>query len=98
VWADGGYAGRLVDWAAQTLQLTLDIVKRSNGEDPTTGVRWLVVAGPAKGERQDHDDFSMHVARENEHGDPSHWLPLHTTQQPCNRINNFRRLRRRTCL
>jgi hypothetical protein len=26
VWADGGYAGRLVDWAAEKLRLTLDIV------------------------------------------------------------------------
>ncbi|MGC2998775.1 transposase [Streptomyces sp. G35A] len=44
VWADGGYAGRLVDWAAENLQLTLDIVKRS---DNTTGFvvlprRWVV--------------------------------------------------------
>ncbi|MEU9175244.1 IS5 family transposase [Streptomyces sp. NPDC048420] len=44
VWADGGYAGRLVDWAAGKLQLTLDIVKRT---DDTTGFvvlprRWVV--------------------------------------------------------
>lgn len=44
VWADGGYAGRLVDWAAGKLQLTLQIVKRS---DDTTGFvvlprRWVV--------------------------------------------------------
>ncbi|MFJ4526155.1 transposase [Streptomyces sp. NPDC088810] len=32
VWADDGYTGRLVDWAAEKLQLTLDIVKRS--DDP----------------------------------------------------------------
>jgi hypothetical protein len=90
VWADGGYAGRLVDWAAHKLQLTLDIVKRNDdtcgfvvllpkGEDPTTGVHWLVVAGPAKGERQDHGDFSTRVVRENEQGDPSDGLPLRTT-------------------
>ncbi|MET7551746.1 transposase [Streptomyces sp. NPDC005500] len=30
VWADGGYAGRLVDWARQKLRLTLEIVKRSD--------------------------------------------------------------------
>uniref|UniRef100_UPI00315894B7 transposase n=1 Tax=Streptomyces sp. WZ-12 TaxID=3030210 RepID=UPI00315894B7 len=30
VWADGGYAGRLVDWATEKLQLTLEIVKRSD--------------------------------------------------------------------
>ncbi|MFF4801115.1 transposase [Streptomyces sp. NPDC001351] len=44
VWADGGYAGRLVDWAAENLHLTLEIVKRS---DETTGFvalprRWVV--------------------------------------------------------
>jgi transposase len=30
VWADGGYRGRLVDWAKEKLQLTLEIVKRSD--------------------------------------------------------------------
>lgn len=30
VWADGGYAGKLVDWAGEKLQLTLEIVKRSD--------------------------------------------------------------------
>ena len=44
VWADGGYAGRLVAWAAEKLQLTLQIVKRS---DDTSGFvvlprRWVV--------------------------------------------------------
>jgi transposase len=44
VWADGGYTGRLVDWAKEKLQLTLQIVKRS---DDMTGFvvlprRWLV--------------------------------------------------------
>ncbi|WP_308377518.1 transposase [Streptomyces sp. ISL-99] len=44
VWADSGYAGRLVDWAAEKLRLTLQIVKRS---DDTTGFvvlprRWVV--------------------------------------------------------
>jgi transposase len=44
VWADGGYAGRLVDWAAEKLRLTLEIVKRS---DNATGFvvlprRWVV--------------------------------------------------------
>ena len=34
VWADGGYTGRLVDWAKEKLQLTLQIVKRS---DDTSG-------------------------------------------------------------
>jgi transposase len=44
IWADGGYAGRLVDWAAENLHLTLEIVKRP---DDTTGFvvlprRWVV--------------------------------------------------------
>ncbi|WP_331728355.1 IS5 family transposase [Streptomyces sp. NBC_01176] len=30
VWADGGYTGVLVDWAKEQLQLTLQIVKRSD--------------------------------------------------------------------
>lgn len=44
VWADGGYRGRLVIWAKEKLQLTLEIVKRS---DDMTGFvvlprRWVV--------------------------------------------------------
>ncbi|WP_443064498.1 transposase [Streptomyces sp. NBC_00582] len=34
VWADGGYAGRLVDWAAENLHRTLETIRRS---DDTTG-------------------------------------------------------------
>jgi transposase len=30
VWADGGYAGQLVSWAAHTLRVTLQIVKRTD--------------------------------------------------------------------
>ncbi|MDX6352870.1 MAG: hypothetical protein QOF84_7660 [Streptomyces sp.] len=32
VWADGGYTGRLVHWAREKLQLTLEIVKRSDDQ------------------------------------------------------------------
>jgi transposase len=44
VWADGGYAGRLVSWAHTVLALTVTIVKRT---DDTTGFvvlprRWVV--------------------------------------------------------
>jgi transposase len=44
VWADGGYAGRLVSWTHTVLALTLTIVKR---KDDTTGFvvlprRWVV--------------------------------------------------------
>lgn len=34
VWADGGYAGKLVDWALTTVKITIAIVKRS---DDATG-------------------------------------------------------------
>ncbi|MGI8760536.1 MAG: IS5 family transposase [Jatrophihabitantaceae bacterium] len=44
VWADGGYAGRLVRWASHVLTLAVHVVKRS---DDTTGFhvlprRWVV--------------------------------------------------------
>ena len=44
VWADGGYAGRLLTWAAKVVGLTVTIVKRT---DDTTGFvvlprRWVV--------------------------------------------------------
>ncbi|QYX83283.1 IS5 family transposase [Streptomyces akebiae] len=44
VWADGGYAGRVVTWTKEKLQLTVQIVKRS---DDMTGFvvlprRWVV--------------------------------------------------------
>lgn len=44
-------------------------------KDAETGVNWLVVAGLAKGEHQDHDDFYVRVKRENDRGDPDRWLP-----------------------
>ncbi|MFD9218008.1 transposase [Streptomyces sp. NPDC059544] len=49
VTADGGHAGRLVDWAAENLHLTLEIVKRS---DDTTGFvvlprSWVVDRTPS---------------------------------------------------
>jgi len=30
LWADGGYAGQLIDWVAETTGWTLEIVKRSD--------------------------------------------------------------------
>lgn len=44
LWADGGYAGRLIDWTRDTLRIVLQIVKRS---DDTVGFvvlprRWVV--------------------------------------------------------
>ncbi|WP_189323479.1 hypothetical protein [Streptomyces flaveus] len=34
VWADDGYAGRLVNWAKERLHLTLQIVERSDARAP----------------------------------------------------------------
>jgi transposase len=44
VWADGGYTGRLVDWAKEKLQLTLQIVKRSDDMEGFVVLprRWVV--------------------------------------------------------
>ena len=44
IWADGGYAGKLVDWGGETWQWVLEIVKRA---DDATGFqvlpkRWIV--------------------------------------------------------
>jgi putative transposase len=44
IWADGGYAGKLVDWVKQQFQWVLEIVKRNDG---VTGFqvlprRWVV--------------------------------------------------------
>jgi putative transposase len=44
IWADGGYAGKLIEWVASFGRWTLDIVKRS---DKTSGLvvlpkRWIV--------------------------------------------------------
>ena len=44
-------------------------------QDPETDICWLVVAGLAKGNHRDADDFYERVRRENEFGDPSQWLP-----------------------
>ena len=38
VWADGGYAGRLIDWSKRVLSLTVQVVKRT---DDHTGFRVL---------------------------------------------------------
>lgn len=44
VWADSGYAGKLVEFARQKLQLTLDIVKKPQGQHTfeTLQRRWVV--------------------------------------------------------
>jgi transposase len=44
VWADGGYTGRLVDFARDALSVALTVVKRSDGTRGFTVLpkRWLV--------------------------------------------------------
>jgi transposase len=44
VWADGGYAGRLVAWAAAVLALTVTVVKRTDnlGGFVVLPRRWVV--------------------------------------------------------
>jgi transposase len=44
VWADGGYGGRLVTWAAKVIRLTVTIVKRSDDTKGFTVLprRWVV--------------------------------------------------------
>jgi transposase len=44
VWADGGYTGRLITWAATTLRLTLTVVKRTPDSTGFTVLprRWIV--------------------------------------------------------
>src|SRR5271157_3784437 len=40
VWADGGYAGKLVDWVATVLQRTLSIVKRPRKSQEFRVLQW----------------------------------------------------------
>ena len=40
VWADGGYAGKLVDWVAAVLQRTLSIVKRPRKTQGFRVLQW----------------------------------------------------------
>lgn len=44
IWADGGYAGKLVDWVQQTYGWVLDIVKRTDREPgfEVLPKRWIV--------------------------------------------------------
>jgi hypothetical protein len=43
--------------------------------DPDDGVCWLVAAGLAKGDHNDHDDFYQRVKRADEAGETDRWLP-----------------------
>jgi transposase len=44
VWADGGYAGELLDWTEETAHLTLDIVRKPKGQVGFSVLpwRWIV--------------------------------------------------------
>ncbi|WP_129788295.1 DUF3039 domain-containing protein [Promicromonospora panici] len=44
-------------------------------QDSETNVNWLVVAGLAKGEHQDHDDFYVRVKKANDAEGTDRWLP-----------------------
>ncbi|MGI5229446.1 hypothetical protein [Actinoallomurus sp. CA-142502] len=41
VWADHGFAGRLVDWAAQTLGRELEVVRKD--PDQRDFIRWATI-------------------------------------------------------
>ncbi len=44
IWADGGYAGKLIDWTRREIRRTLEIVKRSDDVKGFTVLprRWVV--------------------------------------------------------
>lgn len=74
--ADDNYVGAI----ASATQLHLLEIKHSQWrggvwKDPKSGVCWLVVAGLAKGDHQDHDDFYKTIERQNGAGDLAQWLP-----------------------
>jgi transposase len=60
VWADGGYAGKLVEWAKQTARLVLEIVRKPEGQRTFEVLprRWVVertLSWLMKCRRLDHD-------------------------------------------
>lgn len=42
IWADGGYAGQLIEWAKQLGRWTLEIVKRTEPGFAVLPKRWIV--------------------------------------------------------
>lgn len=74
--ADDNFVGTI----AGASRLRLLEIKKSQWrggvwEDAQTQVCWLVVAGLAKGDHEDRDDFYKRIEREDGSGDLSHWLP-----------------------
>ena len=60
VWADGGYAGKLVEWAKAAARLVLEIVRKPEGQRTFEVLprRWVVertLAWITKCRRLDHD-------------------------------------------
>ncbi|MCA1681223.1 MAG: IS5 family transposase [Actinobacteria bacterium] len=60
IWADGGYAGKLVQWAKQTARIVLEIVRKPEGQRTFEVLprRWVVertLAWITKCRRLDHD-------------------------------------------
>jgi transposase len=60
IWADGGYAGKLVEWARQTAELVLAIVRKPAGQRTFEVLprRWVVertISWLTKCRRLDHD-------------------------------------------
>ena len=60
VWANGGYAGKLVEWAKMTARLVLEIVRKPEGQRTFEVLprRWVVertLAWITKCRRLDHD-------------------------------------------
>lgn len=50
-------------------------------QDPASGVNWLIVAGLAKGEHQDHDDIYQRIERETRQATSGRWLPTAADQR-----------------
>jgi len=53
--------------------------------DPDTGVHWLVVAGLAKGDHRDHDDFYIRVQDAEARNATQDWLPTELDHRLLNR-------------
>jgi hypothetical protein len=74
--ADDNYVGPI----ASSTKLPLLEIKAGQWRggvwhDRELDVCWILVAGLAKGSHEDRDDFYKSVARENDSGDPTRWLP-----------------------
>jgi hypothetical protein len=74
--ADDNYVGPIASSTKMPL-LEIKVGQWRGGvwHDRDLDVCWVVVAGLAKGDHEDRDDFYKCVARENDSGDPSRWLP-----------------------